>query len=113
MPCWFFRALVWVFIALIVVAIVVKHAHAQQRELTDCQVLAELINAAADFRDTDAKLDLVVQMALDRLHDTPTQKAVLEREIRRMWIEGLPANDAAFSVWRRCQKQMGDMGVES
>jgi len=40
------------------------------------------------------------------------RKAAVEREIRRMWREELPAGEAEFALYKRCEAQLGDMGRE-
>src|SRR4051812_19505690 len=47
--------------------------------IVDCGALAENITLLADFRDTGARLELVVRLARERQGDGPLEKVVLER----------------------------------
>jgi hypothetical protein len=86
---------------------------AEKAVIVDCGALAENITSLADFRDTGARLELVVRLARTRQGDGPAEQAVLEREIRRMWREGLDAEDAGHAVYQRCKAQLGDMGRDA
>lgn len=80
----------------------------------DCVELATVISGAADFRDTGADLDKTVKLIRrQNAQVPPAHRAVLEREIRKMWAEDLPKNRATLGVYKRCQAQFGDMGRES
>jgi hypothetical protein len=77
----------------------------------DCADLATVISLIADFRDTDASLEKVVKLALERNVDSSlAHRAVIEREIRRLWKEGRPRRDAVRQLYKRCRDVMGDMG---
>lgn len=80
----------------------------------DCKALADGIGAAAVYRDVGADLTKTIAFYRTSASATPeARKVVIEREIRRMWREGLPRAEAAFAVYRRCEAQLGDMGQES
>jgi hypothetical protein len=90
-----------------------KARAAEKAVIVDCGALAENITSLADFRDTGTRLELVVRLARKRQGDGPAEQAVLEREIRRMWREGLDAEDAGHAVYKRCKAQLGDMGRDA
>lgn len=94
----------------------VQPARAQEVRglIFDCAAVAQGISAAAVYRDVGADLGKTIAYYRENAPSVPeARKAVVEREIRRMWREGLPAAEAAFSVYKRCQKQLGDMGRET
>lgn len=79
----------------------------------DCRMLAGAIDAVAKFRDVDANEEKTIAL----YHEINPQLrgpqwAVLEREMRRLWRERLPADEASWALFRRCQQQLGDMGRE-
>jgi hypothetical protein len=55
----------------------------------------------------------VVRLARSRQGDGPAEQAVLEREIRRMWREGLDAEDAATRCTSAARRNLGDMGRDA
>lgn len=80
----------------------------------DCGALAASIERIASYRDMDANLGKVLAHVRRLNADLPAQQLeVIEREIRRLWAERLPASDAAFALYTRCQRQLGDMGREA
>jgi hypothetical protein len=86
---------------------------AQQGPYFYCGALAASIRLMADFRDAGADVERVVKMALEHNSDEPAaHRAVIEREIRRVWTEERPGPAAALAVFKRCQAQLGDMGRE-
>lgn len=106
--------LAWRFFALLAVLFIVAPlAFAQEPKgiIFDCKALADGIGAAAAYRDVGADLSKTIAFYRSRAQETPEpRKAVVEREIRRMWREGLPGAEAAFAVYKRCEAQLGDMG---
>jgi hypothetical protein len=88
--------------------------HAQGRGVQiDCGRLARLIDAASSYRDTGADLNLFIAWMHKVGADMPpAQREVLAREVRRMWKEKLPGEDAGIAVYTRCTQQLGDMGRE-
>lgn len=80
----------------------------------DCRELADAVGGFADFRDTGADLERVIRMLHNSVRDSaskrPERYQVIEREIRRMWAEGLPYPEATQQLYERCVRQMGDMG---
>lgn len=79
----------------------------------DCNALAEGIRSAAIYRDVGADLGKTIAFYRTSATHPEPRKEVVEREIRRMWREGLPPAEAGFAVYRRCQAQHGDMGRET
>lgn len=79
-----------------------------------CANLAQVIERAATYRDVDANRDKFVAY-VERLMAAASeeQRAVVRRELRRLWAERRPGAEAAFAVYRRCVAQLGDMGKES
>lgn len=79
-----------------------------------CAGLARVIERAATYRDVDADLrkftNWVERLAGDR---NEAERAVLRREIARLWREKKSASEAGFAVYRRCVANLGDMGRES
>lgn len=111
-PAVYVRAAAWAALLGLVVYIVAP-ARAQP-VLFDCEPFATGIARMADFRDTGADLGRVIAMARKRNPDMPfAYRAVVEREMRRLWREGLPAERAREALYRRCMEQLGDMGRES
>lgn len=80
----------------------------------DCSSLAQAVSSAAAFRDADANLEKTLAI-FKRLNEDASRDefAVLEREIRRVWREGLSQDEAALAIYKRCKDQLGDMGRES
>jgi len=80
----------------------------------DCQEFGRVIAAVAVFRDAGADIDKTVALFRRMNPQIPAPRwALVEREVRRMWREALPADEAGFSLYLRCQAQLGDMGRES
>jgi len=80
----------------------------------DCAALADGIRAIATYRDVGADLGKTIKhLRAGSEHVPEPRKAVIEREIRRMWKEGLPPAEAGFAIFKRCQAQLGDMGRET
>lgn len=79
----------------------------------NCGQLARAIGAVATYRDADASEEKTIAMyrAINPQIRGP-QWDVLEREMRRLWRERLPAEEAAWGLFMRCQQQLGDMGRE-
>jgi len=79
-----------------------------------CASLAQVIERAATYRDVDASRDKFIAY-VERLMAAASeeQRAIVRRELRRLWTERKPAAEAAFAVYRRCVAQLGDMGKES
>ena len=79
----------------------------------DCTVLASYIRNVVAFRDTGADPAKVIALFRRANGAMPEpRKAAVEREIRRMWREELPAGEAEFALYKRCEAQLGDMGRE-
>lgn len=80
----------------------------------DCEALVAAVAPFADFRDTGSDIELVIGMLRTRTRGAPQSRIdIAAREIRRLWAEGLPRQEAAFQLFRRCQRQLGDMGRDS
>lgn len=90
-------------------------AHAQAPPATvDCRSMAMTLERIATYRDTGANLDKVVGLLRKLAAGSPVELvAVYEREVRRMWREGLAADDAALAFYVRYTSRLGDMGRES
>lgn len=79
----------------------------------DCRALARAIGNVATFRDVDASEDKTVTLYREiNPQIQGPQWAAIEREIRRLWRERLPADEAVLALYLRCQQQLGDMGRE-
>jgi len=79
----------------------------------DCAELAAAIGRVAIYRDVDA--DQAKTIAMFRAKNPQVgmlHMQAIEREIRRVWREGLAPGEAEFALYRRCQAQLGDMGME-
>jgi hypothetical protein len=96
-------------------AIFARPAHAGREAVEfDCGELALVIYRIADFRDTGADLERVVRLAHEQNAEVSrAHREVIEREIRRLWKERQPAEEAAARLFRRCRAQLGDMGYET
>lgn len=98
----------------VVFACTVSQAQAQQgssRLIFDCKELSAIVGEYAEFRDAGASVDRVIGNLRPRLRNINQARfEVLARELRRMWTEALPADEAAFQLFQRCQRQLGDMG---
>ena len=81
----------------------------------DCRQLASAVEAMAIFRDAGADVDKTVDILFAQVkrRTAAPRWAVIEREIRRMWIEPLSGPEAGFALYQRCQAKLGDMGRES
>ncbi len=77
----------------------------------DCKELAEIIADFADFRDTGADAERVIELVNRWVPDAKPERAeVMAREIRRLWEEKLSKRDAGAELYKRCKGQHGDMG---
>lgn len=100
-------------LALILIPVACQPVKAQTPTDTvfNCRALAEAIAPFADFRDAGADLPMVIAMLRERTQGiNPARRAVVEREIRRLWLEGLPRLESAFQLYERCERQLGQMG---
>lgn len=113
----------WAIVALLLIVVPAACHFSQAQEpkrggvIFDCRQLTETIADFADFRDTDANVDKVIALLRSGLHgadkSAPARFAVIEREIRRLWAEGLPARQALEQLHKRCTGQLGDMGRDA
>lgn len=79
----------------------------------DCAQFGRSIRNVAELRDLDASLEKTLALIRTKNAATPRpQLEAIEREVRRMWRERLPADEAGWALYRRCQAQLGDMGRE-
>jgi hypothetical protein len=77
----------------------------------DCRALAEAVAPFADYRDAGADVERVVARIRKENTDAPRVRIdVFDRELHRLWAEGLPADEAAYALYKRCTEQQGDMG---
>lgn len=106
--------ILWLAAICFVILAIVRCSDAQAQVRVDCESFANAIGYFADMRDVRGGLEETVALARRRNSDLgEMESAVLEREIRRMWKEGLRREDAMWRVYQRCFKQMGDMGADS
>lgn len=103
--------------AVVVLAVMAMPARAQAPAPAparmDCQLLAKAVSSAMIFRDVGA--DLKKFEAYVRASVGAPAGPLLEstlREVRRMWSTAQPPEEAAFAVYQRCIRQLGDMGRE-
>ena len=114
------RAAWWGFIALLVLIFVLvlaahfmARAHAQERMAVDCKDLAAHVSLATWARDMHADENMVaIYFSKANQHLGHNLVRALEREVRRVWKEKLPAGKAIEAAFKRCQQQLGDMGRE-
>lgn len=81
--------------------------------LFNCRTLAQAVGGVAVYRDVGA--DQAKTIAMLRAKNAwlgGSHLQALEREIRRMWREGLTPEEAEFALYKRCEAQLGDMGRE-
>jgi hypothetical protein len=105
------------FLMLAVIAIglltVVELARAQPGLAVDCRELASSLALAAWARDMKADENLVA--IFYRTHQQhlgdPLARAI-EREVRRLWHEKLPASVAVGAAHLRCRETLGKLGGE-
>ncbi len=88
-----------------------RRAQMAPRVIFDCAKFGEYARRIAMLRDMGAHLDKVL-IELRRDLRSGLVLAVLEREARNIYA-GKPSRlDAEAQAYKRCQAQLGDMGVE-
>jgi hypothetical protein len=124
-PSWFLErwanpvaSVIAILVGLVLLAFIFTgQAQAQskpEREPIDCTSLAQLVARVAVYRDVDANRDKVLARILElNAEASAMHRETIAREIRRLWREALPINDAVVSVYVRCQRVLGDMGRDS
>lgn len=107
--------LIWAIVIGLVIALVLYASRAHAQAHFDCEQLAYGIGNVAVLRDLGADMNKVIAATLkeNRRQVAPAHMAAIEREIRRVWREGLDPEKAKAEVFNRCRAQGGDMGVES
>jgi len=112
---WGWAVIVALIFALLLSLHFISRAYAQERQrlVVDCKDLASQIALAAWARDMQADENLVAIFHRSaNKHLGFNQSRAVEREVRRVWHEKLPAKDAIAASYRRCQAQLGEMGLE-
>ena len=91
----------------------IARAEAQERPrlVVDCVQFATNARSMAVLRDIGANLDKVI-MELRKDRRPGLVLAVLEREAKLIWASDAPRIEIEHSAYKRCQAQLGDMGVE-
>lgn len=107
--------LAWLLVIAAVISLVVWAAPVRAEPVSfECRTFAPAIAGFTDFRDTGARLELVIKMARQRNPQmTRAHMAVVERELRRLWQERLTRDQAELRLYERCVAQMGDMGRDT
>lgn len=107
-------AIVAILILCVVAATAALAQETQKRGvLFNCLTLAQAVGGVAVYRDVGA--DQAKTIAMLRAKNAwlgGSHLQALEREIRRMWREGLTPEEAEFALYKRCEAQIGDMGRE-
>ena len=110
---WGFVAVLAFIFVLVLSLHIIATAQAQERPrlVFDCTQFATYARGMATLRDVGASRDKVIA-ELRRDVRPGMMLAVLEREAKLVWSSNLPRIEIEHGAYRRCQAQLGDMGVE-
>ena len=87
------------------------HALDRPRLVFDCTQFAQYARSMAMLRDIGANLDKVIA-ELRKDMRPGLMLAVLEREAKTVWASNAPRLEIEHGAYKRCQQQLGDMGME-
>lgn len=98
-------------IAGVALVLAAARLNAQPKASFDCHSYASFAGRMAEFREVGAPLAGLLEYL--RQNNPPgLALGALEREAKRVYAEGRPRSEAVWSAYKRCQEQLGDLGVE-
>ena len=110
---WGFVMILALIFALLLSLHFIARAGAQERPrvVFDCVQYATYARGVATLRDVGADREKVIaELRKDLRHGM--MLAVLEREVKLVFAQKLPRIEVEHGAYKRCQAQLGDMGVE-